>query len=122
MYLNLLFKSIKSSAAAFSNSSAIEGDEALERTKALVRRFVQILVSGGPAAGATGGVEFVAGGLYLLGELFGSIPGLWTMVQSAPKPNVEEAYDPRKREPKFAHAGASPLWELVPLPLLLNLH
>lgn len=25
----------------------------------------------------------------------------------------EGDYDPRKRDPKFAHASASPLWELV---------
>jgi len=51
MYLNLLFKSLKS-------------DEDKERVNAFVRRFVQVLVSGG--GGAT---EFVAGGLYLLGEV-----------------------------------------------------
>lgn len=27
--------------------------------------------------------------------------------------DVEGDYDPRKRDPKFAHASASPLWELV---------
>jgi len=51
MYLNLFFKSVKA-------------DENHERIKALVRRFTQVLVSGG--GGAT---EFVAGGLYLLGEV-----------------------------------------------------
>ena len=55
MYLNLLFKSIKADAGLTENN---------ERIKALVRRFVQILVSGG-----NGGTEFVAGGLYLLGEV-----------------------------------------------------
>lgn len=54
MYLNLLFKSIKADAGNF------EG----ERVKAVVRRFVQVLVSGG--GGAT---EFIAGGLFLLGEV-----------------------------------------------------
>ncbi len=51
MYLNLFFKSVKA-------------DENHERVKALIRRFTQVLVSGG--GGAT---EFVAGGLYLLGEV-----------------------------------------------------
>ena len=51
MYLNLLFKCIKS-------------DQNLERAKAFVRRFIQILASGGG-----GGAEFVAGGLHLLGEV-----------------------------------------------------
>ena len=53
MYLNLLFKSIKS-----------DPDASGERAKALVRRFVQLLVSGG-----NGATEFVAGGLFLLGEV-----------------------------------------------------
>jgi ribosome biogenesis protein MAK21 len=52
MYLNLLFKSIKA-----------DPDRSGERVQAFVRRFVQILVNG---AGAT---EFVAGGLFLLGEV-----------------------------------------------------
>ena len=51
MYLNLFFKSVKA-------------DENNERIEALIRRFTQVLVSGG--GGAT---EFVAGGLYLLGEV-----------------------------------------------------
>ena len=51
MYLNLLFKCIKS-------------DKSLERAKAFVRRFIQILASGGG-----GGAEFTAGGLHLLGEV-----------------------------------------------------
>lgn len=51
MYLNLLFKCIKS-------------DKNLERAKAFVRRFIQILTSGGG-----GGAEFTAGGLHLLGEV-----------------------------------------------------
>lgn len=51
MYLNLLFKCIKS-------------DKNLERAKAFVRRFIQILASGGG-----GGAEFTAGGLHLLGEV-----------------------------------------------------
>lgn len=51
MYLNLLFKCIKS-------------DKNLERAKAFVRRFIQVLASGGG-----GGAEFAAGGLHLLGEV-----------------------------------------------------
>ena len=51
MYLNLLFKCIKS-------------DKNLERAKAFVRRFIQVIASGGG-----GGAEFTAGGLHLLGEV-----------------------------------------------------
>ncbi|KAF8197362.1 CBF/Mak21 family-domain-containing protein [Pholiota molesta] len=92
MYLNLFFKSVKADAG--------KGEEERERTKALVRRFVQLLVS--------------AGGLFLLGELFSSIPGLRTMINEPPKTS-DKSYDPRKREPQFAHASCLPLWELTPL-------
>ncbi|KAJ2913545.1 hypothetical protein MD484_g6868, partial [Candolleomyces efflorescens] len=94
MYLNLLFKSLKQ-------------DKSLERVKAVVRRFVQVL-----AAGASGQTEFVAGGLYLLGELFSTIPGLRSIIT---KPSEENDYDPKKRDPLHAHASSSPLWELTPL-------
>lgn len=50
MYLNLLFKSLKS-------------DSDTERVKAFVKRLCQVL------AGGFGGTEFVAGGLWLLGEV-----------------------------------------------------
>ena len=39
-------------------------DTKTERVKAFVRRFVQLLVAAG-----SGGIEFVAGGLFLLGEV-----------------------------------------------------
>ncbi|KAJ3807240.1 CBF/Mak21 family-domain-containing protein [Lentinula aff. lateritia] len=99
MYLNLLFKSIKTDAGNLGN----------ERIKALLRRFVQVLVSGG-----NGATEFIAGGLYLLGELFSTIPGLRSMVTEVAK-QEEEPYDTRKRDPQHAHASSSPLWELTPL-------
>ena len=35
------------------------------------------------------------------------------MINEKPKRDSEENYDPKKREPQFAHAFASPLWELV---------
>ena len=56
MYLNLLLKSLKL-------------DTKEERVKAFVRRFVQVLISAG-----NGGVEFVAGGLYLLCEVSRHFP------------------------------------------------
>lgn len=64
MYLNLLFKSIKA------DVGRANGDgEKNERIKALVRRFVQLLVSGG-----NGATEIVAGGLFLLGEVKSDFP------------------------------------------------
>ena len=180
MYLNLFFKSVKADAAVAVTTADIEGaagseiaTERGERVKALIRRFLQVLVSGGGGA-----PEFIAGGLYLLGEvgynlilfyfflqdlclvvlvcpdfffssfsflliyvfaiiilcfvfrqiltcfpsllftqLFSSVPGLRSMINNPPKPPSStqqgSSYDPRKREPRFAHASALPLWELV---------
>lgn len=54
MYLNLLFKSLRED----------KDRKRTGRTKAFVKRFLQLLVGAGD-----GGAEFVAGGLYLLGEV-----------------------------------------------------
>ncbi|KAI1789313.1 CBF-domain-containing protein [Ganoderma leucocontextum] len=103
LYLNLVFKALKA-------------DHDSVRVAAFVRRFVQMLASG---AGAAGAVEFVAGGLYLLGELFSTLPTLRQLLNhSKPKlPSSPDApsYDARKRDPQYAHPFASPMYELVPL-------
>ncbi|KAI8977858.1 CBF-domain-containing protein [Trametes punicea] len=103
LYLNLLFKALK-------------GDHDTQRAGAFVRRFVQVLASG---VGAGGAVEFVAGGLYLLGELFSSIPALKQLLstprsRAAPSPDAP-TYDARKRDPQYAHPFATPMYELLPL-------
>jgi ribosome biogenesis protein MAK21 len=54
MYLNLLFRSLREDKGAHKTG----------RTKAFVKRFLQVLIGAGD-----GGAEFVAGGLYLLGEV-----------------------------------------------------
>ena len=98
MYLSLSFKSVKVDAGVHSG----------KRVKALIRRFVQVLVSGG------GATEFVAGGLFLLGEvsvfyrernshlfvpwLYSSIPGLRAMINSPTKAEGG-LYDAHKRDP-----------------------
>ena len=53
-------------------------------------------------------------------QLFSTVPGLRAMLNEPPLDGSDEggegeaeAYDPRKRDPKYAHASASPLWELV---------
>ncbi|KAH6902661.1 ribosome biogenesis protein [Coprinopsis sp. MPI-PUGE-AT-0042] len=145
MYLNLLFKSIKhlttisspspSSSASTSTtrrskkskkggSDAVESahtggdenEEDRERMVALIRRFVQVLVSSG-----NGTTEFVVGGLYLLGELFSTIPNLRSILNSSPSklssPSSSQntSYDPLTRQPSHAHSASSPLYELLPL-------
>ncbi|KAI0819759.1 CBF/Mak21 family-domain-containing protein [Trametes gibbosa] len=104
LYLNLLFKALKA-------------DHDAQRVAAFVRRFVQVLASG---VGAGGAIEFVAGGLYLLGELFGTTPSIKSLLYSlkprpAPAADDTAPYDPRKRDPQYAHALATPMYELIPL-------
>lgn len=104
MYLNLLLTSLKV-------------DTKKERVKAFVRRFIQLLVGSG-----NGAVEFVAGSLFLLGELFKAEPSLRDLLCSRQEKSTRHSlkdapevslYDPKKRDPQFANAGSSPLWELV---------
>ena len=103
MYLNLLFKALKA-------------DQNIERVKAFVRRFVQVLVAG---VGGSGGAEFIAGGLYLLGELFQANSALRELLgdvkgkRRAAQASEDAEYDPKKRDPQFANASATPMYELV---------
>jgi len=111
MYLNLLFKALKA-------------DDSQSRVMAFVKRLLQMLSLHQP--------PFICGALYLLGELFGSVPGLKRMLIE-PEDDGEEhfvdadvaaaapaegskplkEYDGKKREPQYANADASCLWELV---------
>jgi ribosome biogenesis protein MAK21 len=101
LYLNLLFKSLKS-------------DINTARTKAFIKRIVYITSM--HSAGFTCAV------LYLLSELVSSRPDLKSLWSSVPKPaqspdkEAEPAvYDPRKRDPQYANADTATLWELSPL-------
>ena len=50
-------------------------------------------------------------------KLFNTSPGLRALMDRAPSRDTEaeayEEYDPYKREPQYAHAQSSALWELV---------
>lgn len=113
MYLNLLFKALKH-------------DTSLPRVMAFVKRLLQMLTLHQP--------PFICGALYLLGELFNTTPGLRRMLIE-PEDDGEEhfvdadgdkktdtetkqssgpVYDGKKREPQYAHADTSCLWELLP--------
>ncbi|RXK37999.1 ribosome biogenesis protein MAK21 [Tremella mesenterica] len=113
MYLNLLFKALKA-------------DTSVSRVMAFVKRLLQMLTLHQP--------PFICGALYLLGELFSTTPGLRRMlvepeddeehfvdVDAGPsdastnpaRPSMT-SYDGKKREPQFAHAETSCLWELLP--------
>ncbi|WWC65915.1 uncharacterized protein I303_108537 [Kwoniella dejecticola CBS 10117] len=118
MYLNLLFKSMKV-------------DDRINRVMAFVKRLLQMLSMHQP--------PFICGALYLLGDLFNTTPGLKKMLiepeddeiehfvdadqkdtlrpseESGKKqPSNEREYDGKKREPLYAHADSSCLWDLVP--------
>lgn len=104
MYLNLFFKALKA-------------DPTLPRVMAFVKRLLQMLTLHQP--------PFICGALYLLGELFNSTPGLRRMLiepeddseetfGDAPASKHSTDYDGKKRDPQYAHADSSCLWELVP--------
>ncbi|KAK6542118.1 hypothetical protein TWF694_007885 [Orbilia ellipsospora] len=118
MYLNLLFRALKS-------------DHKLIRVQAFVKRIVQIASIHQP--------PFVCGVLYLLRELEGTFPTLKNMLdapldddsdeevfqdvdddRNVPAADKEEVkkdskeYDGRKRDPLYANADRSSLWELIP--------
>ncbi|CCF51718.1 hypothetical protein NDA11_007932 [Ustilago hordei] len=123
MYLNLIFQALKA-------------DQDAERVKAFVKRICQILSLHQPS--------FICGCLHLLGELFKRTPGLRAMLTEpeeddqehfqdvASSDDEDEAvaekkqsstltkkeitkYDGRKREARFANAGTTCLWEVLPL-------
>ncbi|KAF3901383.1 hypothetical protein AA313_de0201359 [Arthrobotrys entomopaga] len=118
MYLNLLFRALKS-------------DHKLIRVQAFVKRIVQIASIHQP--------PFICGVLYLLRELEATFPTLKNMLDApldddsdeevfqdvdddrnvhvAEKEGVQKdskEYDGRKRDPLYANADRSSLWELIP--------
>ncbi|KAK6529280.1 hypothetical protein TWF281_008458 [Arthrobotrys megalospora] len=118
MYLNLLFRALKS-------------DHKLVRVQAFVKRIIQIASMHQP--------PFICGVLYLLRELEGTFPTLKNMLDrpieydseeevfrdvdderdvTASKPEEpkkeSKEYDGRKRDPLYSNADRSSIWELVP--------
>lgn len=97
LYLNLLFKSLKE-------------DSNVERSKAFAKRIIQM-------AANWLSIGIVSAAIFLVMELEKSVPVLRTLLtgeKSLPEGESGE-YDGRKRDPVYAHAGNSQLWELVPL-------
>ncbi|KAF3270075.1 hypothetical protein TWF970_010856 [Orbilia oligospora] len=118
MYLNLLFRALKA-------------DHKLVRVQAFVKRIIQTASMHQP--------PFICGVLYLLRELEGTYPTLKNMLDKpidydsdeevfrdvdderdigAPKPEESKkesnGYDGRKRDPLYANADRSSIWELIP--------
>ncbi|CAE6412353.1 unnamed protein product [Rhizoctonia solani] len=107
MYLNLVFKAMKA-------------DKSYRRVVAFVKRMLQSLTVHQP--------PFICGALYLLGELFNTTPGLRDLLkdnevkrnQVTISEDLEDPtrgdgeYDPKKRDPQWANAHRTCLWELLP--------
>ncbi|KAG8730021.1 hypothetical protein FRC12_020558, partial [Ceratobasidium sp. 428] len=105
MYLNLLFKAMKD-------------DTSYRRVTAFVKRTLQSLTVHQP--------PFICGALYLLGELFDTTPGLRDLLNDTEvkrnqttiaediddPPRGDGSYDPKKRDPQWANAHRTCLWEL----------
>jgi ribosome biogenesis protein MAK21 len=91
LYLNLLFKSLKS-------------DNNTSRVKAFIKRLVQITSMHSPG--------FICGALFLLSELLASRLDLKSLLSST---STISEYDAHKRDPLYANAENSSLWELSPL-------
>ncbi|CAI5758639.1 unnamed protein product [Candida verbasci] len=104
IYLNLLFKSLKN-------------DNDKTRVLAFVKRILQICLH-------WSNIGAVAGMLFLLSELSKTTPEINDlMIDINSRPDKEETetetgikqdkeYDPRKRDPKYANADKSSLWEI----------
>ncbi|KAK0547298.1 RNA-binding ribosome biosynthesis protein mak21 [Tilletia horrida] len=137
MYLNLLFRSMKVDCVAAATASAPEAaEDELQRLQAFAKRLVQVLGHHQP--------PFICGALFMLGELSKLCQPLREMVTvpaelrsqaevkdeepSSDDPQDGEVsmnsnghskfskeYDGVKRDPKYAKAGSTCLWELVPL-------
>lgn len=107
IYLNLLFKSLKADTANVS------------RVLAFVKRILQVCTQ-------WINVGAITGMLFLLIQLSSTFPQIQDlMVEKASRPDSEEVpelepsktseedqYDSKKRDPKFAHAEKSAIWEI----------
>jgi ribosome biogenesis protein MAK21 len=99
LYLNLLLRSLKS-------------DVDVRRVKAFVKRMLQVAGLHQPS--------FVCGLLYVVAHLRETFPDLSTLINDPEEsifdddaPEDRPVYDGKKREPTYANAHRSCLWEMV---------
>jgi ribosome biogenesis protein MAK21 len=117
-YLNLLLKTMNHPYRS-SSALAIDLNSDLKIRRAFWRRLIAVALSG---TGMGGENEVVCGCLYILGEVQSRAKELRNIGKEVPnnsgkgaKDKTEDEYDPRKREPEFARADATPIWELTTL-------
>ncbi|CCC71805.1 hypothetical protein NCAS_0I01370 [Naumovozyma castellii] len=111
IYLNLLYKSLK------------QDSKNVERVEAFVKRILQV-------SSHWLNIGTVAGFLFLLIQLVQIVPQIKNLLTNTPLDHVYESdneegegeektnekgrlYDARKRDPKFANADKSSLWEII---------
>jgi ribosome biogenesis protein MAK21 len=107
LYLNLLLRSLKN-------------DLDVRRVKAFVKRMLQIAGLHQPS--------FVCGLLYVVAHLRETFPDLSTLINDPEEsifdddaPEDRPVYDGKKREPTYANAHRSCLWEMVSIYISLSL-
>ena len=99
MYLNLLF-------------GALKRDPSKPRIAAFVKRIFQVLLNQQP--------PFICGSFYHFGQLFSAHPSLRSMISESEEnenSSASTSYDKFKRDPQYANAQHTCLWELT---LFLN--
>lgn len=107
IYLNLLYKSLKQDVSQ------------VERVEAFVKRILQV-------CSHWLNVGTISGFFFLLLQLVQDVPQIKNLLINTPtdfeyqsdqeettEPKKLPVYDSRKRDPKYAHADASSLWEIV---------
>ncbi|KAJ2357759.1 RNA-binding ribosome biosynthesis protein mak21, partial [Coemansia sp. RSA 2618] len=93
MYLNVLFRALKS-------------DTSAPRVMAFAKRIMQVCLHSQ--------AEFASGALFVVSQVFELNPQMYAML-SQPEDSDAPAYDSTKRDPQFAHAESSCLWEATML-------
>ncbi|KAJ1853975.1 RNA-binding ribosome biosynthesis protein mak21 [Coemansia sp. RSA 1853] len=89
MYLNVLFRALKS-------------DTSTPRVMAFIKRILQVCLHSQ--------AEFASGALFMVSQVMELNPQMYAML-SQPEDNDAPAYDTSKRDPRFANAESSCLWE-----------
>lgn len=104
IYLNLLYKSLK------------QDLKNIERIEAFVKRILQVCIH-------WINIGSITGFIYLLIQLSKNVPEIKNLLNNAPIDEIDEEikdkvskgseeYDSRKRDPRFANADKSSLWEI----------
>jgi ribosome biogenesis protein MAK21 len=131
LYLNLLLKVMNHPYHSSSALTAKNQELEAQVRRSFWRRLASVAVAG---TGMAGENEVVCGSMFVLGEVSSRVSDLKNIGKEFPKEQTarrrdsgkknpvdnssqehEDEYDPRKREPEFARADLTPIWELTTL-------